>query len=154
MCSIGYKSGDRDGHERRLSGWPGEELLWHGLYVKVLRRALISSFYCFVDGVCRLEREFRLNTSVHSGYPLQPHIMFLSFFATFKIAPRMIKMLYLHILRADSTLNWNAFCKLIVHGNYKISKKSEKSVLRYIENITGSVGNFVKCTFISIIFHK
>ena len=23
----------------RLSGWPGEELLWHGLYVKVLRRA-------------------------------------------------------------------------------------------------------------------
>ena len=39
----------------RLSGWPEEELLWHGLYVKVLRRALISSFHCFVGGVCILE---------------------------------------------------------------------------------------------------
>ena len=58
----------------------------------------------------------------------------------------MIKMLYLHILRADSTENYNAFCKLIVLDNYKISKKSKKSVLRYIENITGSFGNFVKCT--------
>ena len=60
----------------------------------------------------------------------------------------MIKMLYLaflHILQADSTENWNAFCKLIVLDNYKISKKSKKSVLRYIENNTGSVGNFVKC---------
>ena len=57
----------------------------------------------------------------------------------------MIKMLYLHILQADSTENWNAFCKLIANSNYKISKKSQKSVLRYIENITGSVGNFVKC---------
>ena len=57
----------------------------------------------------------------------------------------MIKMLYMHILQADSTENWNAFCKLIVLDNYKISKKSKKSVLRYIENITGSVGNFVKC---------
>ena len=57
----------------------------------------------------------------------------------------MIKMLYLHILHADSTENWNSFCKLIVLDNYKTSKKSKKSVLRYIENITGSVGNFVKC---------
>ena len=57
----------------------------------------------------------------------------------------MIKMLYLHILRADSTENGNAFCKLIVLDNHKISKKSKTSVLRYIENITGSVGNFVKC---------
>ena len=59
----------------------------------------------------------------------------------------MIKMLYmyLHILQADSTENWNAFYKLIGLDNYKISKKSQKSVLRYIENITGSVGNFVKC---------
>ena len=56
----------------------------------------------------------------------------------------MIKMLYLHILQADSTENWNAFCKLIVLDSYKISKKSKKSVLRYIENITGSVENFVK----------
>ena len=59
----------------------------------------------------------------------------------------MSKMLYLHILLADSTENWNAFCKLIVLDNYKISKKSKNSVLRYIENITGSVGNFVKCIF-------
>ena len=34
----------------------------------------------------------------YSGYPLPPHIVFLSFFASFKITPRMIKMLYLHIL--------------------------------------------------------
>ena len=57
----------------------------------------------------------------------------------------MIKMLYLHILQAESTENWNTFCKLIVLDNHKISKKSKTSVLRYIENITGSVGNFVKC---------
>ena len=57
----------------------------------------------------------------------------------------MIKMLHLHILQADSTENWNAFCRLIVLHNHKISKKSKTSVLRYIENITGSVGNFVKC---------
>ena len=57
----------------------------------------------------------------------------------------MIKMLHLHILLADSPENWNAFCQLIVLDNYKISKKSKKSVLRYIENISGSVGNFVKC---------
>ena len=67
------------------------------------------------------------------------------FFVTFKITPRMIKMLYLHIFPADSTENANAFCKLIVLDNYKILRKSKKSVLRYIENITGSVGNFVKC---------
>ena len=59
----------------------------------------------------------------------------------------MIKMLYLHILRADSTENWNVFCKLIVLDNYKISKISKKSVLRYIENITGRVGNFVKSIY-------
>ena len=70
----------------------------------------------------------------------------LSFFATFKMTPRMIKILYLYILQADSTENWNAFCKLIVLDSYKISKKSKKSVLRYIEKINGSVENFVKCT--------
>ena len=75
------------------------------------------------------------------------HCVFI-IFATFKITPRMIKMLYLHILQADSTENWTAFCKLIVLDNYKISKKSKKSVFRYIENITGSVGNFVKCTLL------
>ena len=72
-------------------------------------------------------------------------LVFISFFVTFKITPRMIKMLYLHILQADSFENWNAFSKLIVLDNYKISKKSKTLVLRYIENITGSVGNFVKC---------
>ena len=63
-------------------------------------------------------------------------------------------MLYLHILQADSTENCNAFCKLIVLDNYKISKKSKKSVLRYIENITGSVGNFVKCRLTSSYYNK
>ena len=38
---------------------------------------------------------------------------------------RMIKMLYLYILPADSTEIWNAFCKLIVLDNYKILKKSK-----------------------------
>ena len=71
--------------------------------------------------------------------PLTTTHCVLTFFATFKITPRMIKILYLHILQADSTENWNAFCKLIVLDNYRISKN-----LRYIENITGSVGNFVK----------
>ena len=63
----------------------------------------------------------------------------------------MIKRLYLHILPADSAENWNAFCKFIVLDNYEISKKSKKSVFRYIENITGSVGNFVKCILSKII---
>ena len=94
-----------------------------------------------------------MNTSRLSGYPLPPHIVFLSYFATFKITPRMIKILYLHILQAYSTENYNAFCKLIVIDNYKLSKKSKKSVLRYIENISGSVGNFVKC-IISTLFYQ
>ena len=66
----------------------------------------------------------------------------------------MIKMLYLHILQADSTENWNAFCKLIVLDNYKISKKSKMLVLRYIENITGSFVNFVKCIHSELHFWK
>ena len=88
-----------------------------------------------------------LVTSRHSGYPLPSHIVLFIIFATFKITPRMIKMLHLHILQADSTENWNAFCRLIVLDNHKISKKSKTSFLRYIENITGSVGNFVKCIY-------
>ena len=48
----------------------------------------------------------------------------------------------IHILQADSTENWNAFCKLIVLDNHTVSKKFKTSVLRYIENITGSVGVF------------
>ena len=66
-------------------------------------------------------KAFRLpNTTTHCIFII---------FATFKITPRMIKMLYLHILEADSTENWNAFCKLIFFDSYKISKKSKKSVL-------------------------
>ena len=53
----------------------------------------------------------------------------------------MIKILYLHILQADSTENWKAFCKLIVIDNYKISKKSKELVFRYMENITCIFGN-------------
>ena len=81
------------------------------------------------------------------------HCVFI-IFATFKITPRMIKMLYLHILHAISTENWSAFCKLIVLDNYKISRKSKKSVLRYIENITGSVGLMVtKIIFCYAVAH-
>ena len=58
------------------------------------------------------------------------HCVFI-IFATFKITPRMLKMFYLHLLQADSTENLNAFCKLIVLNNFKISKKSKRSVLRY-----------------------
>ena len=134
----------------RLSGWPGEELLWHGLYVKVLCRALISSFHCFMWG---MQTGVRISFEYLKAFrlPLSPKIVFLSFFATFKITPRVIKMLYLHILQADSTGNWNAFCKLIVLNNYKIIKKSRRSVLRYIEGITGSVGSFVGCICVNTL---
>ena len=64
----------------RLSGWPGEELLWHGLYVKVLRRALISSLYCFIGGVCRLDRVGELNSEKDQLL----HFVFLSFFCDFQ----------------------------------------------------------------------
>ena len=60
----------------RLSGWPGEELLWHGLYVKVLRRALISSFHFFVVGGCRLDRLDELNSEEKNQLL---HFVFLSF---------------------------------------------------------------------------
>ena len=51
-----------------------------------------------------------LVTSRHSGYPLPSHnVFFFIIFATFKITPRMIKMLHLHILQADSTENWMHF---------------------------------------------
>ena len=59
-----------------LSGWPGEELLWQGLYVKVLRRALILSFHCFIGGVCRLDRLDELNSEEKNQLL---HFVFLSF---------------------------------------------------------------------------
>ena len=148
MCSIGFKSGDRDGH-----GSAFIRLAW--------RRALVARTVCegapsCINLILPLFCRWGMQTGVRISFeylkafrlPLTTtHCVFL-IFATFKITRRMIKMLYLHILRADSTENWNAFCKLIVLDNYKISKKYKKPVLRYIENITGSVGNFVKCIYI------
>ena len=50
----------------------------------------------------------------------------------------MIKMLYLHILQELG-------CILQIDCSRQLQnlKEIQKSVLRYIENITGSVGNFV-----------
>ena len=62
MCSFGLNPAIEMAIAERLSCWPGEELLWHGLYVKVLRRALITSLYCFIGGVCRLDRVGELNS--------------------------------------------------------------------------------------------
>ena len=146
MFSIGFKSGDRDGH-----GSAFIRLAW--------RRALVARAVCegapscinlILPLFCRLGMQTGVNISFEylQAFRLPrttTHCVFI-IFATFKITPRMIKMLYLHILQADSTENWNAFCKLIFLDNHRISKKSKTSVLRYIENITGSVGNFVKCT--------
>ena len=122
------------------------------------RRALVKRAVCegapsCINVILPLSFRWGMQTRVRISFeylkafrlPLTTtHCVFI-IFVTFKITPRMIKMLYLHILHADSTENWNAFCKLIVLNNYKISKKSKKFVLRYSENITGSVGNFVKC---------
>ena len=57
----------------------------------------------------------------------------------------MIKLLYLEISYSDSIGNRDALLKINVPDKCKFSKKYEQSVLRYIKNITGSVGNFVKC---------
>ena len=106
MCSIGFKSGDRDGH-----GSTFIRLAW--------RRALVARAVCegapsCINLILPLFCRWGMQTGVgisfeylsrHSGYTLPPHIVFLSFFATFKITPRMIQMLYLHILRADSAEN-------------------------------------------------
>ena len=144
MCYIGFKSGDRDDHGRTFI-----RLAW--------RRALVARAVCqgapsCINLILPLFCRWGMQTGVKISFgylkavrlPLTTThcvFVFLSFFVTFKITTRMIKMLYLHILQADSTENWNAFCKLIVLDNYKISKKSKISVFRYI----GSVGNFVKC---------
>ena len=62
----------------------------------------------------------------------------------------MIKMLYLHILQADSTENWNAFCKLIVLDNYKISKKSKKSVLSLLKILPVALGILLSVYYTSV----
>ena len=62
-----------------LSGWPGEELLWHGLYVKVLHRALIASLYCFIGEVCRLDRVGELNSEKKSVVAFCVFIIFCDF---------------------------------------------------------------------------
>ena len=121
-----------------------------------MKRAVCESAPSCINFILSLFCRWGMQTGVRISFeylkafrlPFTTTHCFLSFFVTFKITPRMIKMLYLHIFQADSTENWNAFCKLIVLDNYKISKKSKTSVLRYIENITGSVGNFVKCILV------
>ena len=146
MCSIEFKSVDRDGH-----GSTFIRLAWRRALVK---RAVFEGAPSCINLVLPLFCRWDMPTGVRISFeylkafrlPLTTtHCVFI-IFVTFKITPRMIKMLYLHILRADSTENSNAFCKLIVLDNYTISRESKKSVLRYIENITGSVGNFDKCT--------
>ena len=126
MCSIGFKSGDRDGHGRTFI-----QLAW--------RRALLTRAVCegapsCINLMLPLFCRWGMQTGVRISFeylkvcrlPLTTtHYVFI-IFATFKITPRMIKMLYLHILQADSTENKNAFYKLIVLDNYKISKKSKK----------------------------
>ena len=155
MCSIKFKSGDRDGNSSTLIRWA-----WRRALVK---RAVCEGAPSCINLILPLFCRWDVQTGVRISFeylkafrlPLTTtHCVFI-IFVTFKITPRMIKMLYLHILLADSTKNANAFCKLIVHDNYKILRKSKKSVLRYIENITGSVGNFVKCIcrLINFLFH-
>ena len=74
-------------------------------------------------------------------------LLFSSFFATFDFTLLINKMLYLKKIKSDSTQNWNAFWKIIVQDKCQVSKNFKQSFLRYIENTTGSVRNFAKCTF-------
>ena len=80
-------------------------------------------------------------------------LCFSSFFATFDFTLLINKMLYLKILKSDSTPNWNAFWKIIVQDKCQVSKNFRQSFLRYIENTTGSVGNFAKCIDIVVILY-
>ena len=65
---------------------------------------------------------------------------------TFDLTLLINKMLYLKNERSDSTQNWDAFLKIIVQDKCQVSKNFKRSFLRYIENTTGSVRNFAKCT--------
>ena len=61
MCSIGFKSGDRDGHDSTLNPIGVEKGSCEtGCNLKVLRRALISSFHCFVGGYADWSENFVL----------------------------------------------------------------------------------------------
>ena len=60
------------------------------------------------------------------------HCVFIFFFATFKITPQMIKMLYLQILQTESSENWIAFCKLIVLDDYNISKSQFRDISKIL----------------------
>ena len=149
MCSIGFKWGYRDGH--------GNTFNPIGMRKALVKRAVCEGAPSCINFILPLFCRWGMQTGVRISFeylkafrlPLTTthcvFIIFVTFFVTFKITPRMIKMLYLHILQVDSTENWKAFCKMIVLDSYKISKKFKKSLFRYIENITGSVGNFVKC---------
>ena len=66
----------------------GKPLLWHGLYVKVLRRALISSFHYFIGGVI-MKTGVRISFEYLKAFRLPlttTHCVFI-IFATFKITP-------------------------------------------------------------------
>lgn len=73
---------------------------------------------------------------------------FIVIFATFKISPLMFKTLYLKYCRLIPM-------KIVIHFEKKIlfqttanfQKKFKKPVVGCIENVTGSVGNFVKYTY-------
>ena len=64
-----------------------------------------------------------------------------------KSSPRNLngKLPNVKILSRDSTDNQITFSKIMFLDNCKLSKNFKQSVLRYmcIENITGSVGNFL-----------
>ena len=140
MCSFGFKSGVR---LRMAMAVRFFRLAWRRVFVA---RAVCGGAPSCINLILLFFCRWGMQTGVRilSEYlkacrlPLTTtHCIFI-IFCDLKITPRMIKMLYLHILRADSTENKKAFCKLIVRDNYKISKKSKTSVFRYIENISGT----------------
>ena len=126
MCSIGFNPAIEMAMAVRLI-----RLAWRRALVK---RAVCegppSCINCILPLFCRWGMQTGVRISFEYLKAFRLHVTTTScvfiIFATFKITPRMIKMLYLHILQADSTENWNAFCKLIVLDNYKISKKSNR----------------------------
>ena len=105
MCSIGFKSGDRAGHGRTFI-----RLAWRRAHVaRAVCEGAPSRINLILPLFCR--RGIQTGVSISFEYlkafrlPLTTtHCVFI-IFATFKITPRMIKMLYLHILQADSTEN-------------------------------------------------
>ena len=124
MCSIEFKSGDRGGH-----GSTFIRLAWRRA---VMARAVCEGAPSCINLIFPLFCRWGMQTGVRISFeylkvfrlPLTTTHCVFTIFCDFQNY-RMIKMLYLHILPADSTDIWNAFCKLIVLDNYKISKKSK-----------------------------